>query len=114
MRHHKKKRVFGRERNQYRALMKSLAEALILRGRIKTTEAKARELRPFVEKLVTLARQGTVASRRITTARTNSSTGTRLVARGRTYIDRKGGYTRIVKLGRRAKDAAKMAIIEFV
>lgn len=99
-----------------KALMKSLASALIERGKIKTTEAKAKELRPYVEKLVTRAKNDDLASRRILESRTGSPRLVKLLTDSIApkYKDRSGGYTRIVKLVPRASDASKMAIIEFV
>ena len=114
MRHANVNRKFGRERNQRKALMKSLAHSLILKGKIKTTEAKAKELRPAVEKLVTLARKGTPASRRLIEARVGKMATKKAMDLGKTYESRAGGYTRITKLVRRASDGAKMAVIEFV
>ncbi len=116
MRHHNANRKLGRERNQRLALLRSLAESLIEKGRIRTTEAKAKELRPFVEKLVTTARRGDLASKRLVIARLGT------VARAKkliddlapTYVNRAGGYTRIVKLPPRRSDGSKMAVIEFV
>lgn len=116
MRHGNQNRKFGRETGQRRALLRSLAEALIKKGKIQTTEAKAKELRPFVEKLVTLARKNTLASRRLVISRLG--TEPRATALFKTiaprYAERPGGYTRIVKLPPRKSDSAKMAIIEFV
>ena len=88
----------------------------MVRGKIRTTEAKAKELRPFVEKLVTLAKSGSLASRRLIISRlSNRSRETgKLFTLAEQYKERKGGYTRILKLGRRVSDSAKMAIIEFV
>ncbi len=115
MRHHKKNRVFGRERGQYHALLKTLGHSLVTRGKIMTTEAKARELRPFVEKLVTLAKKETVTARRLLVGRIGAPAAKKLTGEfAKKYKDRAGGYTRITKLGRRLKDAAKMAHIEFV
>ena|ERR1035437_1844016 len=117
MRHHSTKRKFGREKNVRNALIKILALNLIVRGKIKTTEPKAKELRPFVEKLVTLAKSGTVSNRRIVISRLiNRSPEVKKLfdTIAPKYADRKGGYTRILKLGARKSDGAKMAIIEFV
>lgn len=116
MRHHDTKRKFGRERDVRKALMKSLASALIERGKIKTTEAKAKELRPYVEKLVTRAKNDSLASKRILESRTGSPRLVKLLTDSIApkYKDRSGGYTRIVKLAPRMSDASKMAIIEFV
>src|SRR5207245_1083290 len=115
MRHHKKNRVFGRERGQYHALLKTLGHSLVSRGHIITTEAKAKELRPFVEKLVTLAKKETLLARRLLISRIGGQAAKKLSNEiAKKYATRAGGYTRITKLGRRLKDAAKMAHIEFV
>jgi len=116
MRHHNKNRKFGREKDVRAALLRSLSLSLILKEKIKTTEAKAKELRPIVEKLVTKARKGDLASRRLVISRIGSKVGAKklfdeIAIR---YKDRQGGYTRIVKLPSRSSDAAKMAIIEFI
>jgi large subunit ribosomal protein L17 len=116
MRHGNNNRKFGREQGQRHALLRSLAEALIKKGKICTTEAKAKELRPFVEKLVTMARKNTLASKRLVIARLG--TEERAMPLFKTiaprYVGRPGGYTRITKLSPRLSDSAKMAIIEFV
>lgn len=117
MRHHSNVRKFGRTRSQRQALLKGLMLALIAHGRIETTEAKAKELRPMIEKMVTKANVGTLASRRLVTSRLYN-----LTAEAKNLIDniapkykgREGGYTRITKLPRRAGDASKMAVIEFI
>lgn len=116
MRHHNYNRKLGLKSGPRRALLRSLAEALIMRGRIKTTEAKAKELRPFIERLVTKAKPGTLAARRLVI----SGLGTALRAKklvdtiAPKYATRPGGYTRVIKLPPRKSDGAKMAIIEFV
>ncbi len=117
MRHHSNIRKFGRNKNQRNALLKGLMLALIAHGRIETTEAKAKELRPFMEKLVTKANQGTLASRRLVISRLYNRTAeaSKLIDTiAPKYKGRTGGYTRITKLGARAGDASKMAVIEFV
>jgi large subunit ribosomal protein L17 len=115
MNHHKKGRKFGREKNVRNALMKSLALSLVSKGRIKTTESKARELRPFVEKLVTAGRAGTVASRRELVSKVGVIAAERIVKDlSPKYADRTGGYTRITKLPGRLSDGSLMAVIEFV
>jgi|SRR3989344_1808096 len=115
MRHHNTKRKFGREKNQRAALLKSLAYALVLKGKIKTTAPKAKELRPYVEKLVTLGKSRTVASRRLLESRVGPQAARQITGKlSVDYKDRAGGYTRIIKLGPRASDASPMAIIEFV
>ena len=89
----------------------------ILKGKIKTTEAKAKALRPFVEKLVSRGKTGTVAARRIVVSRLGGekvATAKLFDTLSPKYKGRKGGYTRITKLGRRASDSAKEAVIEFV
>jgi large subunit ribosomal protein L17 len=117
MRHHNSVRKFGRKTNVRNALLKGLALSLIKHGRIQTTEAKAKELRPFVEKLITVARPGTATTKRIVTSRLmNRAPEVKkffadVVPQ---YADRKGGYTRILKLPARLGDGSKMAIIEFV
>ncbi len=115
MRHSNANRKFGREKNQRKALMKSLAHNLVLKGKIKTTEAKAKELRPFVEKLVTMGKRETPASQRLLVSRVGKMAATKITnSLATTYKTREGGYTRITKLVRRASDGAKMAVIEFV
>ena len=116
MRHHSNVRKFGREKTQRHALMRSLARNLIRDSQIKTTTAKAKELRPFVEKLVTKAKTATVASRRLVNSRLRSSLETKklfdtLVPK---YRNRKGGYTRIIRLPNRELDGSPMSMIEFV
>lgn len=117
MRHHNHNRKFGRKKNVRSALLKSLALSLIKEGRIKTTEAKAKELRPFIEKLVTRARSADVASRRIVLSRLmNRAPETKKLFDevAPKFKDANGGYTRILKLPPRLSDGAKMALIEFV
>ena len=116
MRHHSSNRKFGREINQRDALLRSLSRNLINEGRITTTLAKAKSLRPFVEKMVTKAKTGTLASRRLIVSRLRGENETKELfdTIAKKYKDRKGGYIRIVKLPRRELDAAPMAMIEFV
>jgi large subunit ribosomal protein L17 len=118
MRHHNKIRKFGRVRKQRTALMRSLAIALITHGKIQTTESKAKELRPLVEKLITKARTDSLFSRRFAgkmLGGRNVSAVSKLftgIAPG--YAERKGGYTRILKLSPRKSDGSKMAVIELI
>jgi large subunit ribosomal protein L17 len=117
MRHHHKGRTFGRTKAQREALLRSLARSLVIHERISTTEAKAKELRPFVEKLVTRAKADTVANRRLVTSRLHDAAATKklFTAIGPRYKARQGGYTRIVKRTLRgANDARKLAYIAFV
>lgn len=117
MRHHNNTRKFGRDKTQKRALLNSLARNLILREKIKTTEPKAKELRPFIEKLITRAKKGDMATRRLISAKlSNKGKEVKKLFEvlAPKYADKKGGYTRVLKLGARKSDGAKMAIIEFV
>ncbi|MCX6715543.1 MAG: 50S ribosomal protein L17 [Candidatus Taylorbacteria bacterium] len=116
MRHHSNIRKFGREKTQRHALMRSLARNLIRDTRIKTTAAKAKELRPFVEKLVTKAKTVTVASRRLVSSRLMGDPEVKKLFNeiAPKYKGRNGGYTRIVKLPARDLDGSPMALIEFV
>ncbi len=116
MRHHSNIRKFGREKTQRHALMRSLARNLIRDSRIRTTLAKAKELRPFVEKLVTRAKNGSVASRRLAASRIQGASEVKKLfdTVAPKYKNRAGGYTRIVKMPNRDLDGAPMALIEFV
>ncbi|HNU95442.1 MAG TPA: 50S ribosomal protein L17 [Candidatus Paceibacterota bacterium] len=117
MRHHNNVRKFGRNKNQRNALMKGLMLSLIAHGKIETTEAKAKELRPMIEKLITKANVGTLASNRLVISRLYNlkSEANKLINEiAPKYKGRNGGYTRITKLPRRTGDASKMAIIEFI
>jgi large subunit ribosomal protein L17 len=116
MRHHKNTRTLHRTKRQRTALLRSLARSLVLEEGIITTVAKAKELRPFVERLVTSSKQGTVASRRFVASKLGSPEATKklhdeLASR---YKSRSGGYTRIVRLGRVGKRVGEAARIEFV
>jgi large subunit ribosomal protein L17 len=116
MRHRVGGRKLQRTGSHRTALFRNQAAALIKHEQITTTLAKARELRPYVEKLVTLAKRGGLANRRLAHARLLDET--QLIklfdVLADRYADRAGGYTRIVKAGIRASDAAAMAIIELV
>ena len=114
MRHLKKGRKFGRERNQRRALIKGLATSFFMRGKIRTTEAKARELQPIVEKFLTVGKDAALASRRALGSRFSPSATTKIFEMSRHFQDRSGGYTRIIKIPGRRRDSAKMAILEIV
>lgn len=116
MRHGNSTRKFGREKNQRHALMRSLACNLIRDSRIQTTLAKAKELRPYVEKLVTKAKTSTVASRRIINSKINGPAETKKLFEtiAPKYATRAGGYIRIIRLGNRNLDGSPMAMIEFV
>lgn len=116
MRHHKAGRKLGMPGDRRRALLRGLAASMIQHEGINTTEARAKELRRFVERLVTIGKRDDVAARRLALQKLPN----RLLVQklfevyGPRYRDRPGGYTRIVKLGPRKGDAAEMARIEFV
>ncbi|HEY4505397.1 MAG TPA: 50S ribosomal protein L17 [Candidatus Paceibacterota bacterium] len=115
MNHHKATRKFGRVKKVRDGLMKSLALSLVLKEKIKTTDAKARELRPMAEKLITLGRLGTVASRRLLVSRIGVLGAEKIVKDlAPKYKGRAGGYTRITKLQARLSDGSLIAVIEFV
>ena len=116
MRHRVKGRRLKRTSEQKLALMRSLAQALIERGAIEKTEARCKELRPFVEKLITKARSGTLhdrrlAGRHVQKREINDKLFTEV---GPKFASRAGGYTRILKVGHRKGDGAEMARIELV
>jgi len=116
MRHHNANRKLKRKKNQRLALLRSLARELFLRGKITTTEAKAKEVRPFAEKLITNAKGASLASRRLVSGRmgNNVIVGKLVDVIAKKYADRKGGYIRIIKMNQRPSDASKMAVVELV
>lgn len=116
MRHQKKGRKFGRIRGRRKSFLKSLYRNLIMAERIMTTEARAKEIKPRVEKLVTLARKQDLASMRILLSRLPKESALKLYYEiAPRYKDRRGGYLRVIKVGAvRKRDAAPKTIIEFV
>lgn len=116
MRHRVAGRKFGRNTGQRRALIKGLAISLILNERVTTTEAKAKTIRPVVEKLVTMSREDTAHHRKLVMSRIGNETATSKLFEvlGPRFEEQPGGYTRIYKIGQRKGDAAPMAMIEFV
>jgi large subunit ribosomal protein L17 len=116
MRHSKTGRKFKRDSDQRKALLKALSVALIVHEKITTTEAKAKELRPHIERLITAAKKDTVAARRLVAAKIGDGIVLSKMFKtiGPEFKSRSGGYTRIIKLPKRVKDASKMAHIEFV
>tara|TARA_Y100000588_G_scaffold113913_2_gene125020 strand:- start:13684 stop:14310 length:627 start_codon:yes stop_codon:yes gene_type:complete len=116
MRHLKHRHELGVKKAHRMALMANLACALIREGRIKTTLAKAKALRPFTEKLITLAKRGNVADRRLANSRLRNKEAVQILFNEKVeeFQDRQGGYTRIYKIGTRVGDAAEMAIIELI
>lgn len=114
MRKLKKGRKLSRKRDQRKSLLKSLAREFFLKGKIKTTEAKAKEAVPFIEKQISRAKIANLASQRLLLRIFSREVVKKLIKEiGPKYKERKGGYTRIVKLGKRRSDGAEMAIIEF-
>lgn len=115
MNHHRKTKKFGREKGQRTALLRSLARSLVLRGKMQTTEAKAKTIRPMVEKMLTRGKSPTLANRRMLISQLgDAATAEKLIKTAQKYASRAGGYVRIVKMGPRRGDSAAMALIEFV
>ncbi len=117
MRHHNNVRKFGRNKNQRRALLKGLALSLIKKESIQTTEAKAKELRPYIEKMLTQAKVGGASERRLLNAKLQNNDAAVKILIDKIaprYSARTGGYTRVMKLPARKSDGAPMAIIAFV
>jgi len=115
MRKQKKGRKLSRKKDQRKALLKTLANAFILNEKIKTTEAKSKELSKFVEKNITKAKKSDLATRRLLSKSFSPKIVKKLVNEiGPRYKGRKGGYTRIIKLGLRKSDGARMAVIELI
>lgn len=117
MMHASTKRKLGRTRRGRTALLRGLAADLIVKGRIKTTEAKAKELRPFAERLVTMGKKNSVASRRLAATSLGEPREAVIKALFDTlapkYKDRAGGYTRVIKMGRTSAGRDE-AVIEFI
>lgn len=111
----KKGRIFSRPKNQRKALLNTLATSLFLHGKIKTTEAKAKDLRSVAEKFITVAKDNKIHGRRLVA----KSIAPKIVKKlfdeiAIQYLQRQGGYTRITKLGPRKSDGSRMVIIELV
>ena len=116
MRHRAKGRQLSRTSSHKRALLNNMAASLFAHGRVVTTEAKARELRPFAEKLITLARRGDLHARRLVERRIKDrdTLGKLFSEIGPRFAARPGGYTRILKMGHRPGDGADIARIELL
>jgi large subunit ribosomal protein L17 len=116
MRHQRAGRKLGRDAAHRKALYANLTASLIEHGRIKTTVAKAKEVRPVAEEMITLGRRGDVAARRhaLKFLRSQDVVHKLFSDVGPRFVDRPGGYSRIVKLGPRQGDAAEMAYLELV
>ena len=116
MRHGISQRKLNRKSGHRTAMFRNMSAALIKHEQILTTLPKAKELRPYVEKLVTLAKRGGLSNRRLAMGRLQDETQLKKLfdVLAERYSDRQGGYVRIIKAGYRASDAAQLAIIEFV
>jgi large subunit ribosomal protein L17 len=116
VRHQKSGRKLGRDAAHRKALYANLTAALIQHGRIRTTEAKAKEVRPIAEQMITLGKRGDVHAHRQAVAflRSKSVAHTLFAEVAPRFADRPGGYTRIVRIGPRQGDAAPMAYLELV
>jgi large subunit ribosomal protein L17 len=115
VKHNKKGRKFGRETKQRKELLRGLAEALFIKGRLITTQAKAKSLRPYVEKIITKSKSNNLATVRFLVGNFKQTLVKKLLQEiGPKFAERSGGYTRIINLPPRSSDGAKMAIIEFV
>lgn len=116
MRHHDKFRTLGREKGQRVSLVKSLLRSFVLHDGITTTETRAKELRKYIEPLITTAKTGTLASRRLVGSRMGDVKAAKKLMDviAPTFKTRQGGYTRVIKLPLRKSDGAKMAHIQFV
>ena len=119
MRHQKRGRKFNRTASHRKAMMSNLASALIIHKRIRTTDAKGKELRGFIDRLVTYAKQEDVHARRLIQRRIQGKRA-KLIANilihdiAPTYAGRNGGYTRLIKLNNRKNDNAPVSMIEFI
>lgn len=116
MRHQKQGRKFSRKKGQRRAFLKSLISNFVLKEKIETTAARAKELKRLTEKMITLGKKQNIASLRLLIARLSKKPALKLFYDiAPRYADRKGGYVRITKLAKRRKgDAVEMSRIEFV
>ena len=116
MRNRKKGRQLSRTRSHRKATLRNMATSLFMHERIETTTAKAKELRPYAERLITLARRGDVHARRLAAMKIQDRQvlGKLFDDIAPRYMERPGGYTRVLKLGNRKGDAAEMSLIELV
>lgn len=116
MRHRKHSNQLGLKKEHRLAVMANMSSALIKEGKITTTLKKAKALRPFVEKVITLAKKGSLHDRRMAISRVRDKEAISVLfdERAEQFADRNGGYTRIYKIGTRTGDAAEMALIELI
>jgi len=116
MRHRKKGKILDRKKEPRKALLRNLATSIIIYEKVKTTKAKAKAVKPIVEKLITTAKKNDLTARRklLEILYHKKAVNKALEVLGPRYKDRKGGYTRIINLNRRQGDNAEMVQIEFV
>jgi large subunit ribosomal protein L17 len=116
MNHRKTGRKLGRSVSHRKALFRNMVTSLLQHEQIRTTDAKAKELRGVTERMITLGKRGTLHARRqaLETIRSKDVTSKLFDELAKRYSERPGGYTRVIKLGRRPGDAAEMSIIELV
>ncbi|RED16458.1 50S ribosomal protein L17 [Parasphingopyxis lamellibrachiae] len=116
MRHRKAHRKLNKTSSHRKAMFRNMAAGLIKHEQILTTLPKAKELRPYIEKLITLAKKGGLSNRRLAMSRLMDETQLKKLfdVLGERYSDRNGGYCRVIKAGYRASDASPMAVIELV
>ena len=116
MRHKKGNKKLGKPTDQRIALLRSLSLALIEKGKIQTTDTRAKATQRYVERLVTFAKKGTLASRRQALALLPNTTAVKLLFNtfAKQFKDRSGGYTRVIKIGERRGDSALISLLEWV
>lgn len=117
MRHRKRTKKFHRETGQRRSFMRNLANDLIRTGKIETTEARAKAIRPYVERCLTIAKRGDLAAKRLLFSRLQSRSIVKKLSDDLAprYAEKKGGYLRITKSGKaRKRDGVRVATVEFV
>ncbi len=116
MRHRNKNKILGREKGPRELMLRNLASSILIYEKVKTTKAKARAVRPLVEKMITSSKEGTLSARRglIKVLLQKNAVKKAMEVLGQRYKDRQGGYTRITKLDTRAGDGAEMVMIELV
>lgn len=116
MRHRKKTKILGRKKAPREMMLKNLASSIIIYEKVKTTEAKAKSVKPLIEKIITISKNGDLTARRklIKILPQKLAIKKTMEILGKRYQDRKGGYARIVKIDSRQGDGAKMAQIELV
>jgi len=116
MRHRKKRKVLNRGTSELRLMLKNMAASFFIYEKIRTTETKAKLIKPILEKIITIGKKNDLASRRkILKLMSNNALASKIIKNISTkYINRPGGYTRIIKLGRRKGDNAKIVEIKLV